>query len=83
MNKNFIHPDRTIFLLPPLSVALERLRARETHDSLEDEDLQQRVHEAYRALAAADPSIVVIDTSPNKDVVAEQIWNTIRETPYM
>lgn len=77
LNDHFIRPSLTLFLLPPLAVALDRLRTRTTRDQLEDEDLQQKVHKAYRALADTDPSIVVIDTSGDKETVAELIWNSV------
>ncbi len=77
VNKNFIQPDGTLFLLPPLEVALERLRKRSEKDILENEDLQARVHESYGALAKANTAISVIDTSAAKDEVAERIWNAV------
>ena len=78
LNKNFIEPDLTLFLLPPIETALERLRRRSAHDALEDASLQRRVHQAYAAIAKADSSIAVIDTSGEKEAVAEQIWKRVQ-----
>lgn len=78
LNKNFIQPALTFFLLPPLSLALARLRQRTRRDALEDEDLQRRVHASYATMAQQDPSIVVIDTAGDKDAVSEHIWNRVQ-----
>jgi dTMP kinase len=73
MNKKFIRPDVTLFLLPPLAVLLERMGRRGTHDALEKSDLQQKVYAAYQKLAQEDPSIIVIDTSGPLEGVAESV----------
>ena len=78
LNKEFIQPDREIFALPPLAVCLERLGRREERDILEQENLQEKIHAAYAALAKEDRSIAVIDTSGAKEDVAEQILSAVR-----
>ncbi len=77
MNRTFLKPDSTVFTLPPLSVCLERLERREKHDILENGDLQEHVHNAYRKLAEEDPSIIVVDTSGDKEATAETIAHSI------
>lgn len=74
MNKNFIRPDRTLFLLPPLSVLQERMDRRDRKDALEKAELQRKVYEAYQTLAEEDPTIIVIDTSGGLDEVAEKVY---------
>ncbi|MBI3335953.1 dTMP kinase [Candidatus Peregrinibacteria bacterium] len=76
-NNKFIQPDCTIFLLPPLSVCLERVARRENKDSLEATDLQQKVYAAYERLAKEDPSIHVVDTSGNKNEVSKKILEIV------
>lgn len=74
MNKNFIRPDVTFFLLPPFEVLQERMNRRDHTDALEQETLQRKVYDAYRALAAEDPTIIVIDTSGELEEVAKEIY---------
>lgn len=78
MNKNFIRPDVQIFLLPPIEVALQRLEGRPSREVLEKRELQIHVHAAYRKLAEEDPSIIVIDSSGEKNDVADMIWQRMR-----
>ena len=73
LNKDFIRPDRTLFLLPPFSVLQERMHRRDRTDVLEKENLQRKVFDAYRMLAKEDPSIIVVDTSGPLEEVAERI----------
>ena len=74
MNSEAPEPDLTFFLLPPLWVCRERLERREATDSFELEDFQRRVYAMYEKLAAENSDIVVIDTSGEKDEVAEKIY---------
>ncbi|MEK7217829.1 MAG: dTMP kinase [Patescibacteria group bacterium] len=78
MNRTFPIPDATVFTLPPLRTCLERLGRREKQDILERRDLQDAVHAAYRQLAELDPSVIVLDTSVEKDAAAEMAWQGIR-----
>lgn len=73
VNNTFIQPDASLFLLPPLTVCLDRIGKRTTKDILEQAPLQARVHAAYSRLAAGNGSIAVIDTSEDKETVAGQI----------
>ena len=77
LNKNFIHPDRSIFLLPPIAVCLQRLAKRERHDALELQELQERVHASYQRYAQQHPEILAIDSSGTKDAVAAQILEAL------
>jgi dTMP kinase len=76
MNKDFILPDVQILALPPIEVCRERLARREKRDILEQEDLQEKIHGAYRSLAKKDPSILMLDTSGEKETVAESLWKS-------
>ncbi len=78
INQAFRKPDLTILALPPISVCIERLNRREKRDMFEKEELQQKIHSAYKTLAAEDPSIKVIDTSGDKAAGAGMIWEVVR-----
>lgn len=75
LNKKFIRPDRTLFLLPPFAVLQERMKRREHTDALEQTDLQRKVYDAYRMLAEEDPRIRVIDTSGALEDVAQRVYD--------
>lgn len=77
VNKAFIKPDVTILALPPISVCIERLNRREARDMFESEDLQQKIHSAYKTLASEDPSIKIVDTSGEKSAGAGMIWEIV------
>jgi len=74
MNKLFIRPDTTLFLLPPFEVLQERMGRREQTDELEKVELQKKVYANYQLLAKEDPSIIVIDTSGALEEVAQKIY---------
>lgn len=78
MNKSFIRPDRTLFLLPPFVVLQERMDRRDRKDALEKTELQRRVYEAYCTLASEDPTIVSIDTSGELEEVAERVYQAMK-----
>jgi len=78
MNKKFIRPDSTLFLLPPFTVLQDRMTRRDHTDALERTELQRKVYDAYRLLAEEDPSIRVIDTSGSLEEVAEIIYRNTR-----
>ncbi len=77
VNEGFRKPDLTILALPPISVCIERLNRREKRDIFEKEELQQKIHAAYKTLATEDPSIQVVDTSGEKAVGAGVIWELV------
>jgi len=77
LNKNFIRPDKTIFLLPPFAVLQERMLRRDHTDALERMELQQKVCDAYALLAKEDQTIHVIDTSGSLEEAAEQIYQAV------
>jgi len=74
LNKDFMQPNLTFFLLPSLEVCKERMGRREKHDSLEEDSLQQKVYEYYKKMAQEDESIKVIDNSGEKEKVADEIF---------
>ena len=76
-NNKFIQPDCTIFLLPPLSICLERICRRTQKESLEDYSLQKKVFAAYERLVKENPSIHVVDTSGKKNEVAAHIFEIV------
>ena len=76
LNKKFIQPDCTVFLLPPLSISLQRIGKRTETDLLEKGSLQKKVHAIYRRIS---PSYAhgVIDSSGTQEQTADRIWNII------
>lgn len=80
VNEGFPKPDLTLLALPPISVCIERLNRRETRDIFEQEDLQLKIHTAYKALAQEDASIKIVDTSGEKNVSATEIWGLVSAT---
>ncbi|MBI3619297.1 dTMP kinase [Candidatus Peregrinibacteria bacterium] len=82
MNDVFPKPEKTILLLPPLAVCIERLSRRRTIDRFESLSFQKRVHEVYRRLANKDRHVIVIDSSSDKTLVQEQIWTIIGKSPH-
>jgi len=78
LNKKFIQPDVTFFLLPPLAVLHERLHRRPAKDALENEKLREHVYAAYERLAEGNPAITVIDTSGDKETVSEAIYTHVK-----
>lgn len=77
INEGFLKPDVTILALPSIAVCMERLGRREVRDMFEKEELQEKIHAAYRALAQEHASIAVVDTSGEKATAAEHIWNLV------
>lgn len=79
MNKKFIRPDCTLFLLPPFAVLQDRMKRRDHTDALERTELQRKVYDAYTLLAEEDPAIHIIDTSDSLEEVAEKIYAIVRQ----
>lgn len=77
LNKNFIQPAATLYLLPPLSLCLERLAKRKVRDALESTPFQKRVYAVYERLAREDRRGAVLDTSGPKEDVTEQVYQAI------
>jgi len=77
-------PDLTLILDVPVDVALERRALRRGDappDRFEAENIEfhQKLREAFRALAAAEPErCVIIDASVPRVQVAEDIWDTVQ-----
>lgn len=69
----FVQPDMQIILLPPSSVCMNRWKRRSKLDILEKEPFQHDVHEQYRLLAKQH-GMRVVDTSGDKDDVADRIY---------
>lgn len=80
LNKNFIQPDCTLYLLPPLSLCLQRLSERSTRDALESASFQGRVYAAYEKLCTRDPKGCVLDTSGSKEDVMPQVLAAVRQS---
>lgn len=80
INHGFLKPSLTFVVLPPIEVALERLQRRSSHDAFEKEDLQRKIHEAYRHELNEDSSLLHIDSSGSKEAVAAVIWEKVMET---
>ena len=79
LNKDFIRSDLTFFFLPPFEVCKRRMGRREEHDALENNELQMKVYENYQKMAEEDPSIIVVDTSGEKEEVAGEIYRIASE----
>ncbi len=73
LNRAFVQPNHVVFALPPLSVCMERMDRRPEKEIFEHEELQKKIHAAYRRLADADRRIAVVDTSGAKDATAAEI----------
>ena len=74
-------PDLVVLIDAPLDVLTERMKKREL-DRFEREDRAffQRVHDGFRAMAAAEPRrFVVVDGTPSKDDVQAAILAAVRE----
>jgi dTMP kinase len=80
-----LKPDLTIILDVPVEIGLQRAAARRgagAADRFESEDIKfhQDLREAYRQIAAEDPSrCVLIDATPAPDAVAAQVWTALRD----
>ena len=80
-----LKPDLTLILDVPVQVGLQRAAARRGNgepDRFEAEDVtfHEDLRKAYRQIAAADPTrCVLIDASADQDVVATQVWTTVRD----
>jgi dTMP kinase len=80
-----LKPDLTIILDLPVEIGLQRAAARRgsgTPDRFESEklDFHQGLREAYRKIAADEPSrCVLIDANADPDTVAGRVWGALRE----
>ncbi|RXT34547.1 dTMP kinase [Bradyrhizobium betae] len=80
-----LKPDLTIILDLPVEIGLQRAAARRgssTPDRFEGEKLSfhQGLREAYRKIAADEPSrCVLIDANSDPDTVAGRVWSVMRE----
>lgn len=79
LNKNFIQPNGTLYLLPPLSVCLQRLSTRGKRDALESVSFQERVYAVYQRLLATDPYGQGIDSSGSKDDVMQLVFAAVQK----
>ena len=80
-----LKPDLTIILDVPVEVGMQRASVRRgsaAPDRFEAEDIafHQRLRDAYRQIAADDPTrCVLIDAATDANAVAAQIWTTLRD----
>ncbi|MBI2117601.1 hypothetical protein HYT95_01755, partial [Candidatus Peregrinibacteria bacterium] len=79
LNKNFIQPDVTLYLLPPLPVCLQRLSQRQTRDALESFAFQKHVYRIYQKISAEDPRGQLIDSSGSKDDVMQLVFAAVQK----
>lgn len=73
MNKTFVQPTKQIIFLPPFDVCLERLGQRESRDMLEEDSLQQRVYDGYKAYAK-EYALPIVDSSSSIEEVSERVF---------
>lgn len=80
-----LKPDLTIILDVPVEVGLRRAALRRGNaapDRFESENVQfhQRLREAYRELAAAEPErCVLVDATGDPNSVADNVWGALRQ----
>jgi dTMP kinase len=80
-----LKPDLTIILDVPVEVGLKRAAARRGNaapDRFESEDVKfhQKLRDAYREIAAAEPQrCVLIDASADPNTVAASVWTALRD----
>ncbi len=79
VNKIFIQPDVLIFTLPPFEVCLERIQRREHQDAYERRDFQKKVYAAYVTMAEENPAIITVDTSGEKEAVADELFVALQK----
>ena len=80
-----LNPDLTVILDVPVEIGLERARLRRgaagEPDRFEAENVEfhQKLREAYRAIAEAEPErCVVIEAAGAKEEIAKAIWETVK-----
>jgi dTMP kinase len=80
-----LKPDLTIILDVPVEIGLKRAAARRGNaapDRFESEDIKfhQKLRDAYREIAAAEPQrCVLIDASADPNAVAANVWTALRD----
>lgn len=80
-----LKPDFTVILDVPVEVGLQRAAARRgagAPDRFEAEDIRfhQKLRDAYRQIAAAEPErCVLIDATAEPAIVAAHIWSALRD----
>jgi dTMP kinase len=76
-------PDLTLILDAPVEVTMERMALRRgdaTPDRFEGEstEFHDKLREAFRAIAIAEPQrCVIIDTNTSRQKVAKEIWDVV------
>ena len=80
-----LKPDLTVILDIPVEIGMQRAalrRGSDMPDRFESENLQfhQRLREAYRQIASAEPErCVLIDANADTTIVAARIWAALRD----
>jgi dTMP kinase len=80
-----LKPDLTIILDVPVEIGLKRAAARRGNaapDRFESEDVKfhQKLRDAYREIAAAEPQrCVLIDAFADPNTVAANVWAALRD----
>jgi dTMP kinase len=78
-------PELTFIMDVPAQIGMARAKSRRGQDAAdrfeaESTEFHERLRQAYTALAAEEPErCVVIDGRAPREVVAEDIWSTVRE----
>jgi dTMP kinase len=80
-----LKPDLTLILDVPVEIGMQRAAARRgaaTPDRFEAEDIgfHQKLRDAYRQIAEAEPQrCVLIDANADANTVAAKVWAAVRE----
>ena len=77
INEKFPKPDLSFITLPPFDICMERIGHREHRDLFEMENFQRRVYAHYKSVE--DPSTIFVDTSGEKEEVADGIFRQYEE----
>lgn len=77
INARFPQPDLTIITLPPFEVCMDRIDKRGVRDQFEKKTFQRLIYDAYQKIE--DTKVVFVDTSGEKDIVADQVEKLAHE----
>ncbi len=74
VNTPFLEPDVMMIALPPFHVCEKRVLKRKQLDVFENVKFMRKIHDLYERELESDKSIHLIDTSKEKDEVADEVF---------